>query len=440
MNRVPLADQNAAGPAGRVAVVLYGYAVGVSPSVINAATALARAGYGVDIFTYGTYIGDVTFPGLKVRIVEVAAKEAAVRGIGHFFLRIKHRLGRLLPTAWQVRLEQRSVERNIRSYVAAVCSSMSDVARYTCLIGVEPLGLAVAHGVAAREKAPLVYYNLELYHEPDIRTVKDRVAIALERLCNRDAVFTITLDQQRAKIISEQNGVPMGSIVTVPVSADGDPFRDKTDYLRERLGLAQDDRIILYAGFLADWAYCKEMAEAARQWPDNWVLVLHTHGFHDPAYVRKVRQAEGRNVRFSMTPVPYDDLPAFLASAEIGVALYKDLGANFNLIGSASGKLAHYLKSGLPVIVNSYPHIARVVEKYGCGVAIDGPGNMADAIQTILDNYESMRDGAFRCYEENYRFSRHFIKVIERIEHLRSVGRGSLPTGRMHPGWRIPEC
>jgi glycosyltransferase involved in cell wall biosynthesis len=202
------------------------------------------------------------------------------------------------------------------------------------------------------------------------------------------------------------------------VCAEGEPFREKTSFLRERLGLSEDKRIIVYAGFIADWAMCAEIAENAQSWPENWVMVFHTHGYNDESYIKKVRSFERSNVRFSMSPVPYDELSPFLASADIGVALYRDLGANFTLISSASGKLAHYLKSGLPVLVNSYPNILQVVNKYHCGICIDNPNQLPEAIDKILNNYERMRSGAYLCYEENYRFDHHFAKVVDRIGRL----------------------
>ena len=172
------------------------------------------------------------------------------------------------------------------------------------------------------------------------------------------------------------------------------------------------------AGFIADWAMCAEIAESAQSWPKNWVLIFHTHGYNNKSYINKVRRFENSNLLFSLSPVPYEELPAFLASADIGIALYRDLGSNFTLISSASGKLAHYLKSGLPVVVNSYPGVSKIVKQYNCGIAIDGPDQLQEAISNIFDNYQQMHSGAYLCYEDNYRLSHYFAKVVDIIEQL----------------------
>jgi glycosyltransferase involved in cell wall biosynthesis len=215
--------------------------------------------------------------------------------------------------------------------------------------------------------------------------------------------------------MTRENGVAPDTFVTLPVCADGDAFREKTNYLRQKLEISTDRIIVLYAGFLAEWALCEEIAIVAKTWPENYLLVLHGHGYHDTEYVQKLRQHEGDKVRLSDSPVAYDELPALLASADIGIALYRDLGSNFTRIGSASGKLAHYLKSGLPVIVNDYPNISRIIGKYNCGIGVGGAGAIGDAVAYINKNYDKMREGAFHCYENEFRFSKHFQKVLTRM-------------------------
>lgn len=408
---------------GRIAFVLYGYGLGNSPSLINAAKMFATTGYCVDFFTCGTFLGDISFDDPKIQIHEIA-KPGEWRSTSNIvsrilrFASIKIRgLKHLLSWSLQVRSEEKSITKAVLYYVDSLVTIINQT-KYKCLFGVEPAGLMAACLLASKYEIPVVYYNMELHFSPDISTANEFVAKNIEKKFNKFTLFTITQDRERARMLSEENSISEDSIVTVPVCADGEPFMEKTSYLRERLGLGEDARIILYAGFIVDWAMCEELAISAQSWPNNWVLVLHSHGYFDGRYMEKIKKYEGERVHFSSTPVPYEELPALLASADIGIALYRDLGKNFTLISSASGKLAHYLKSGLPVIVNSYRGVAQVVAKYVCGISVDNPSEIKDAVKNIFDNYEKMRSGAYLCYEENYRFSRHFIKVVQKIDHL----------------------
>jgi len=407
----------------RVAFIMYEYGLGNSPSLINAANFLVGQGYCVDFFTCGTYLGNVQFADCRIKIHNIPdvnkpspAKDlfSKIKWAVHY--RIKE-LARLLP--WQVRLnlEESSIDESINYFVSSVRILMAET-KYRCLIGVEPLGMLTAYQLGLQAATPFAYYSMELHTESDRQTPNDFIVKAIEKRINGFAAFTIVQDMQRGRLLAKENGIQGSSLIPVPVCADGEPFIGKTSYLRDRFGLSADMRIILYAGFIADWAMCEEIAESAQSWPKNWVLIFHTHGYNNENYIKKVRRFESNNLLFSLVPVPYEELPAFLASADIGIALYRDLGANFTLISSASGKLAHYMKSGLPVVVNSYPVVSNVVERFNCGISVNGPEQLRAAISEIFENYQQMQAGAYRCYEANYRLSLYFSKVVERIDQL----------------------
>jgi glycosyltransferase involved in cell wall biosynthesis len=402
----------------RIAIVLFGYGLGNSPSLINMAEALSKSGYHIDFFTCRTYLGNISFSDPSIRIHDIVNPEDVSSSLQKLIVcassYLVKTLLRLLPISVQIAHEESVLRDSVDAFVSSI-TSIACQTRYAYLIGVEPLGMMAACTLGAKFNIPFIYYNMELHSCPDIISNNEWALKNIERSFHVKALFTITQDEERARIMECENGVGSEAFVTIPVCADGEPFREKTEFLRERLGLGADIVIVLYAGFLADWAMCEELAVAAQSWPNKYVLVLHSHGFHDPEYVRKLKRYEGEKVRFSDTPVAYEDLPALLASADIGIALYKDLGSNFTLIGLASGKLAHYLKSGLPVVVNSYPKISEIVDKFNCGMGVDGVEFVGDAIAHICRTNEMMREGAFRCYESEFRFSNHFNKVLKRL-------------------------
>jgi len=401
-----------------IAIVVYGYGLGNSPSLINMSKALSKFGFCVDFFIYNTYLGNIHFNDPSIRIYNKEISESVAPGLLQKFVcgtrYLLKTLLRILPTPVRIAHEEKALREAVQRYVISITSILSQK-KYAYFIGVEPLGMMAASALGARFNTPFIYYNMELHSCPDIISVSEWAIKNIERSVHSKALFTITQDEKRARIMARENEVAIDTFVTIPVCADGEPFRENPNFLRQRLGISSDKTIVLYAGFLADWALCRELAEAAQSWPDNYVLVLHSHGYHDAEYVQKLRRYEGDKVRFSDIPVDYEDLSALLASADIGIALYRDLGTNFTLIGSASGKLAHYLKSGLPVVVNDYPDISGKVEMYNCGVWVKAVGDVGDALVYISRDYAKMRAGAFHCYEREFRFSRHFQKVLKRM-------------------------
>jgi len=412
-------DQKAVCPSkDKIAFVLYGYGLGNSPTLINAANMLAKEGFEVDFYTYGTYLGNVHFEDDTIRVHNMLENDLGFwQRVFGFSQKCLRRIAGCLPWEYQLHFERRTLEKAVKKFVKA-CKKKFRGRCYNLIIGVEPLGMMAADLLSKRFGVPFAYYNLELHHGPDLKTVTEFAVKEIEKTHNRNAEFTVTLDSERAHLIALENDVDPKTILKVPVCADGEPYSEKSDELRKRLNIGKDKRIILYAGFWADWAMCEDLAKVAQGWPEDWIMVFHTHGYYDPEYLKLLKKYECDQVMFSTEPVVYEDLAAFLASADVGVALYRDLGRNFTLINSASGKLAHYLRSGLPVIVNSYPGIRETVAMYQCGESVDHPGQMTAALHAIFNGYEDMRRAALRCYEENYRFSRHFSHVIERIKSV----------------------
>lgn len=404
---------------GKIAVIIYGYGLGNSPSLINFANLLSKSNYDVDFFTCNTYMAMVSFDDPHIQIHDHALVKNAQQGfLPRAINAISGRIARSSSLLLWVKHEEKQLRRVVLRYSEYIAPIMSKT-RYKCLIGVEPPGLMAATILGKRFLTPYVYYNMELHSKPDIKDSYEGALKRIEEDFHKGALFTITQDDSRADVMAQENAVTRDTMITIPVCADGEPFTERTNILRDHLGIGADKIIVIYAGFLAEWAMCEEMARAAQSWPEKFVLVLHSHGYDDPAYIMKLKKYEGITVRFSDAPVMYEDLPKFLASADIGIALYRgSKGKNFSLISSASGKIAHYLKSGLPIIVNDYPEISNIVKSYQCGIAIDSTGFLAEAIQSICVHYTDMRQGSFRCYEDRYRLSRHFTKVLDRLERI----------------------
>ncbi|NJD54808.1 MAG: glycosyltransferase family 4 protein [Nitrospirae bacterium] len=358
--------------------------------------------------------------GWLVRFLKTRRSPSIVQALGHGVFLLMQLKGRLLDRFFQGKRLAETEKVFLDGIAQCVRKAEDSIGRnrYKCFIGAEPGGLAAAATIGQKMSVPVVYYNLELHLVAESRTIMEKVVKSCEKKFNKNAAFTITLDEERAESLARDNEISISDILTVPVCADGPRFEEKTDWLRKKFNLSAQDRILLYAGFITEWAMCEELAKTAMTWPDNRVLVLHSHGYHNPRFIEKLRKYEGKKVKISREPVAYDDLPSLLASADIGIALYRDIGKNFTLVSSASGKLSHYLKSGLPVITNDYPGMTKVIEKYGCGRCVDRVEKISEAMEMIFNNYDLMRGNAYTCYEENYLFSKQFTPVIERIKKL----------------------
>ena len=169
---------------------------------------------------------------------------------------------------------------------------------------------------------------------------------------------------------------------------------------------------------------CVELAEAANNWGDDLVLVLHSpmapQSIHfDGAYVDKVKRAARDNkVYLSLNPVQWEKLPELISSGDVGLIFYKDKHPNFYEIGRASNKLVQYLQVGLPIITVDFPSLKNVTQECRCGESAHSPDEIEALARHILASYDVYRNHAFECYQTRYRITDYFDSVLDRIRQI----------------------
>jgi glycosyltransferase involved in cell wall biosynthesis len=167
---------------------------------------------------------------------------------------------------------------------------------------------------------------------------------------------------------------------------------------------------------ICDEALSRELAACAATWPGQYTLVLHERERRSPdePYLRRIAELGGDRVRLSLEPVPLDELDRVTSAGDVGIALYRgDLGPNFSQMAAASGRLAYYLRSGLPVICPDLPGFREVVDGYRCGVCVQDAAAVGAALERIFDAYPIHRQNALRCFKERYDFARCFAPVLD---------------------------
>ena len=290
-------------------------------------------------------------------------------------------------------------------------------ASYDVIIGVDHIGLWIATFAGQRLNTPVVYFSLELYTPTN--PVQQVVKFA-ERKCNQRAAFTVVQSTERARHLQRYNRINTDSIVLVPNSPLGDAEYRRTDYLRRRLDIHPKQKIVLQIGAIADTSLNQELAGSLILWPNDLAMVMHgsTRRDDDP-YLATLRSVAGQGKLYLSTErVSYDQLDEVVASADIGLALYANIDPNWYYIAFASGKLAQYLKVGLPIITVDFPDLRAVCEKYRCGLTVADVQEIPEAVRIIMANYGEYSENAVRCFQEAYHFERHFESVLHRLNQL----------------------
>jgi hypothetical protein len=427
------ADKLDTAAGARVGIVYPRATLDSAPSLCNAAELLARRGYAVDIFTHvNPGAGAPTFAGWNISIRSLGTEALADTGAG-----VRQAFGRVrrLDIAGPLRGAYHGLRAALKHGLdaSARLAAITWVRRahrlgagYCCFVGVDPDGLVLAQSLAGLVDVPFAYYSLELLLSHELTSPAEAELKRREVELTRRAAFCVVQDQQRGALFAEDNGIPWERVVLVPNAPLGPARRRRSDYWHRRFGLSPRQRVVLHTGSLGDWTGIEPILASVGSWPEHWVLVVHTrYDAEASEYLDRLRATAlpGR-VFFSLKPLPRQQYDELVDGSDLGVAFYVTVAgssytqSNIQTIGLSSGKIAYYLRSGLPVIVNRAASVAESLEQAGCGIGIEDASGIAEAIARIERAYDAYSERARAFFDAQLDFSRAFEDVVARIDRL----------------------
>lgn len=307
-----------------------------------------------------------------------------------------------------------------RRIIKRALSDMSGK-KYVCLIGIEKAGLIWSGIIAERLKIPNIYYSLELYtedHQYFQLSNKNKNRKKLEEIYHKRCHATIIQDRRRAEVLYTSNGVNIDKVkpIYLPVSSLGGCMREKTHYCYDKWDLDTNDTVILYSGLIGQFRWIDRVIDVSKKFPQRWKLLLHGV---DVMETQKVITQKGVSDRviLSTTLLPPSELIKLVLSAKIGLVIYANTDQNDILTGFSSEKLSVYLQCGIPVIAFRYPSYEQIKD-YQCGILIDSIEEIPNAITKILENFSWYQENAYKCFEEVYEYSKHFMNVTDYIDSM----------------------
>jgi len=235
---------------------------------------------------------------------------------------------------------------------------------------------------------PTVYVE-----RPFSRWLGEAIGGAAAQLCYRycgalyrrfDAVYAMSENGGAAKL----RALKVGAVDVVPLGVELGQFSPtKRDLeLRARLGLADNQPLMIYVGRLDSEKRSEVVVEAFRRLPKNLgaVLLLLGDGPHRAQFV-------GREAERMFAPgycTDRGDLAAWLASADLYVSAMADETFGISIIEAQA--------SGLPVVgVAAGAMVDRVPDGLGLVGAVDDADAMAANIMAVLrDDIGAMREAA----------------------------------------------
>lgn len=261
-----------------------------------------------------------------------------------------------------------------------------------------------------------LYFSLEATPLAEETSIAGRWLNRLEtRHVRRHRPMVIAQSPARATLVQPDRARQ----VIVPVTSDGEPL-PPSHWLRQRHGIAPQQRVLLIAGGLGVDQLTPEIVQAAAHWDERLVLVLHSaSGRYPPELLALAGQpALAGRVKLSADHFTIDEAEQRVyAGADIGIVYYRDLGFNFRHTAYSSGKLAAFLRAGVPVIVPPFPEFEQAVREHGYGACATVEAMGAVALQ-LLERHDALRQAARRAYVEVYQHQPYRGRAAAAIQRL----------------------
>ncbi len=265
--------------------------------------------------------------------------------------------------------------------------------KYALLISFQAEELIASGLVNIIYKIPFVYFSLEIVDFDQIKTIKDKIKKYFEIFFNKRASFTVIQDEIRKRLIKQVNSLDESHLFCIPNSYIG-TLKGKTTYLRDKYKISSDKIIILYAGGIEAWAIDRTLIESVCEWDNKYILVLHgwsRDGYLQTlnSYIDKINTPK-KKIYISLGILNEEEYGELVTSADIGLVWYKiELPNNVAKMGLSSGKLASFLRCGLPVIVPSYLEgLNEMIPKYQFGILANSESEIKNAAVSIMENYQ----------------------------------------------------
>jgi glycosyltransferase involved in cell wall biosynthesis len=153
--------------------------------------------------------------------------------------------------------------------------------------------------------------------------------------------------------------------------------------LHDAAGLPRAQKILLYQGGYTKARGLPLLVEAAKQLPSDWTLVMMGWGPLD-AELRAIAAGSPKVAFISAAPAA--ELALWTAGGTVGIVPYENTVLNHWFC--SPNKLWEYPVAGVPLFVQPFPELQKVIDEFGCGWLLPedmSPSAVASLIAGLSD-------------------------------------------------------
>lgn len=275
------------------------------------------------------------------------------------------------------------------------------------------------------------------------------------RFCSRAGSFFVASNERQRDFwlgyIMAAEGITPGNLAgraaddivgLVPFGSENEPARQRSHGIRGRLGISDDDFVLLWAGGIWDWFDAETPIRAVAQLASTHPqvkLVFYGTVHPNPAIgrpknvdraiaVARELGVLGRSVHFLDDWVPADLRADYLLDADAAISAHR---ASLETRFAFRTRILDHFWAGLPSVVTNGDWFADYIRDNNLGLVTE-PGDvdaMRDAIRRLADNPEERTNIAADV--TRIRTSWTWRQTTEPLKHALTDGFDALPPGRL---------
>ena len=190
-----------------------------------------------------------------------------------------------------------------------------------------------------------------------------------------DCTISLTNSGKR-EMLKWEGSSKFSPILVIPCSVDVKDFSnskfsvDKKTELRLRLGIKNEDKVLVYLGSIGTWYMLPEMLSFFKnlyQQNPNWKFLFITR--EKELVLKEIEDSDVDIGSVIITEAKRKDIPSYLSIVNWGVFFIRP---TFSKISSSPTKQGEIMSMGIPLIINSgVGDCDEIVNNYDAGIVID---------------------------------------------------------------------
>lgn len=288
------------------------------------------------------------------------------------------------------------------------------------VIGVDRQGLVEAREISRILDIPYAFISFEIMFECET-SLRFKL---VERIASKNVAFWIAQDEMRAKMLSDENHLQNRPSLLIPVSSHG--IANQTEWrLRDSLNIPNDKKVAIAVGSISEWTMMDKVLASLPNWPEDWVLIIHDRYGHTQKRLNALKLEETLLSKSRLyisieAAEDVDDMGYVLSGVDCGLAFYQPnngnpfLGNNIRFLGRSSGKIATYLRFGIPVITNIGAPMMNDIREYQLGEVILDPNELPHCLRLWNFSNRNSCQNYFKTHLDFENYSDEFLKLLEK--------------------------